>query len=165
MTDGRYPWDDLGGQSTRTPRAVEGRETTQRTREWREPTLIPEIPPRDGWVFKWVRVANRDKDDPSNLNKRRREGWEAVRIEEFPWLSDLLMTDVNVGNIETGGLLLCKMSEEMVAQRNRFYLSRARAQRTSAEESYMRDNQEIAMAKFRERKASTFTDRRDTTPV
>lgn len=160
MTDGRLPWDDLAGPSTRTPRAVEGRETSQRTREWREPTLIPEIPPRDGWVFKWVRVANRDKDDPSNLNKRRREGWEAVRLEEFPWLAELLMLDTNTGNIETGGLLLCKMSEEMVAQRNRYYLNRARAQRSSAEESYMRDNGEIAMRKHLERRQQVFTDRR-----
>ncbi len=159
MTDS-YPWDVLEEPSTRTPRAVEGRESSVRPREWREPTVIPEIPPRDGWSFKWVRVSSRMQEDKGNFSKRRREGWEPVRLEEMPWLIEVLGTDLTSGNVETGGLLLCRMPTEMVEQRNRHYREIARAQRTSAEESYMRDDREVAMAKVVEKNRSVFVDRR-----
>lgn len=143
MTETLDPWEDLAGPSTRTPRSLETREKTERVRQWKEPTLIPDPEPRDGWAFKWVRAASRGTDDKNNVEKRRREGWEAVRAEDHPEILAEWRSDQTHGLIEHGGLLLCKMPQEMVDQRRQFYDKKTRDGLNSAEEHYMRDDHEL----------------------
>ena len=62
--------------------------------------------------------------DPTNYSKKIREGWQPVDIEEVPELAHLVI-EPNPrfeGKLEVGGLLLCKMPERMVNQRNNHYL-------------------------------------------
>lgn len=144
------PWDDLEGPSTRTPRSLETRDRTERKRTWAPSSTLPDPEPQDGYVFKWVRISTRGIDDKGNYQKRLREGWETVRAEDHPEL----MTEVGVtqktGLVEVGGLVLCKMPQEMVEQRTRYYQNRTEEVLESAEESYLRDDHEH-MRKVRER--------------
>lgn len=137
------PWDALAGPATRTPRSLETREKSERSRQWVEPSLLPDPEPTDGWVFKWVRQSSRGNDDKLNVDKRFREGWEPARAEDHPEILAAWHMDQKTGLIESGGLLLCKMPQEMADQRNREYLRRARDQENSAEEHYMRDSHEL----------------------
>jgi len=84
--------------------------------------------------------------DPTNVSARFREGWEPVKAEDHP---ELMLAQTS-GNVEIGGLALCKMPSEMVDQRNSYYQQINRDQMESVEQSYMREN-DRRMPKFSER--------------
>jgi hypothetical protein len=81
-----------------------------------------------------------------------REGWEPVKAADHPEL--MLMGNEKTGNVEIGGLMLCKMPEENVSARNAYYESESRAQMDSVDNHYMRNN-DPRMPLFSERKSST----------
>lgn len=116
--------------------------------------MLPDPMPQDGYVFKWVRTATRNNEDKANYQKRIREGWEPVDAADHPEL----MMDLNVGQasgkVEVGGLILCKMPEEMAEQRKEYYQRRTAAEMDSAENSYLRDSDE-RMKKFMEKQRKT----------
>ena len=153
MSDTAFdPWG-FDEAPTRTPRSLETRQVSERARAWQPSSILPDPEPRDGWVFRWVRVEVRNQSDHGNYQKRLREGWEAVQAEEHPEL----MTDASFGDkkfsglVEVGGLVLCKMPEEMAEQRRQYYLGLTREKTDSAENSYLRDNDE-RMAKVAEKR-------------
>lgn len=138
------PWAALvTPDDARTARSLETRESSERPRQWVEPTLLPDPDPIPGWRFKWVRMASRGADDKNNVDKRLREGWEFVRAEDHPEILAKWHMPPRSGTIESGGLVLCKMPQEMVDQRNATYLSRTMANMDSAETNYMRDPGEV----------------------
>lgn len=137
------PWDALEGPSTRTPRSLETRDRDTRVRVWSEPQILPDPIPEDGWVFKWVRATySGNHDDKRNYQKRLREGWEPVRAEDHPEMMTEIGVEQKTGLVEVGGLILCKMPEEMRDQRQRYYQNRTNQILDAAEDSYMRDNDE-----------------------
>jgi hypothetical protein len=55
----------------------------------------------------------------------------------------MLQSDINSqfeGNIEVGGLLLCKAPEELMAQRTQHYQSVAENQMASVDNNYLRES-------------------------
>lgn len=149
MTETTNPWDALVEPATRTPRSLETREHAERKRTWTQPSVLPEIEPRDGWVHKWVRTDYSNIADKRTFSQRQREGWEPVDIADYPELQAYSASGTEHGHVEVGGLILCRMPDEMVGQRNQHYLSVARQQESSAEEHYMRDPGEV-VKKFNE---------------
>jgi len=141
--ENRDPWEGLEGPSTRKPRSLETRENTARKRVWQEPSILPDPDPQDGYKFRWVRVSNRGEADEANAQKRAREGWEKVRAEDHPELVANLGNDQVQGFVQVGSLILCKIPEEIVEQRNAYYRDRTNAIETAAEESYMRESSEV----------------------
>lgn len=148
------PWDELVEPVVRNPRSLDTREQSSRRRSWVEPTMLPDPLPQDGYVFKWVRTASRNVEDKTNYQKRIREGWEPVDAGDHPELMLELSVGQTSGKVEVGGLILCKMPEEMAAQRKDYYQSRTRAEMDSAENSYLRDSDE-RMRKFAESQRKT----------
>ena len=70
-----------------------------------------------------------------------REGWEPVKAEEHPELK--LQSDLDSqfkGNIEVGGLLLCKCSEEKMKQRTKHFQQIADNQMESVDNNFLREN-------------------------
>jgi hypothetical protein len=65
----------------------------------------------------------------------------------------MLAGDKN-GNVELGGLLLCKMPEELVDSRNSFYRKQNAAQMESVDNNFMRQS-DPRMPLFSEKKTST----------
>jgi len=57
------------------------------------------------------------------------------------------------GNVEIGGLLLCKAPEEMITARNDYYSGAAKQQMESVDNHFMRNN-DARMPLFSERKSS-----------
>lgn len=142
------PFAALSAPTVRTPRSQETRENTEPKRSWTQPSILPEIPFRDGWVAKWVRTDTRGAPDKTNVSKRLREGWEPIDLVDYPELWTFSGGEER-GNLEVGGLIACRMPAEMVQQRNDHYRGVAKQQETSAEEHYMRDPGEL-VKKFNE---------------
>ena len=125
----------------RTPRALETREQDARPMTWKPASTLPVPQEQEGYTFRWIRRAMMGQDDPTNVSKKRREGWEPVRSEDHPELA--LYLDQNArtsGLVEVGGLILCKMPTEMVNQRNAHYGKATQQQSDAVDNSFMREN-------------------------
>ena len=138
----------------RLAREVESRENKVRKASWAPPQILPDPTPQPGWVFRWIRTSLMGQADPTNTSAKLREGWEPVRAEDHPEL--MMHADPNSrfkGNVEVGGLLLCKAPEEMRDQRNVYYGRQAQSQMEAVDNSFMRTNDE-RMPLFSERKSA-----------
>ena len=136
----------------RLSRELETRQKTQvRPQMWRAPETLPSPDDRPGWKHRWVRVSVAGQADPSNISSKLREGYEPCKAEEYPELMLHASTEGRFkGNIEVGGLLLCRIPEEFMAQRAEHFESQNKAQMESVDNSYLRDN-DPRMQKFAER--------------
>lgn len=139
----------------RLARELETRESAQRQKTWTPPSTLPEPEAQPGWVFRWIRTSMMGTADPANTSAKMREGWEPVKAEDQPKL--MMQSDPNSrfkGNIEIGGLLLCKAPEEMMKQRDEYYQRQAESQIKSVDNNFLRLNDE-RMPLFSERRSST----------
>lgn len=121
----------------RKPRELESREYTSPRAEYVPPSSLPSPKPQDGWAFRWVGIAAMGHSNPSNASMRMREGWEPVRAEDVP---ELMLPANKNGNVEVGGLLLCKAPAEMVEARNAYYRKQASGQMESVNNQLMSQN-------------------------
>ena len=129
-------------KTIRSPRSVEKRENEVRKTTWSPAHVLPDPHPVDGVKFKWVRVSSMGQDDVQNYSKKIREGWQPVAIEEVPELAHLIIEENPKweGKLEVGGLLLCKMPDEMVSQRNNYYLQQSKDAQESVDNSLMKES-------------------------
>jgi hypothetical protein len=137
----------------RLARETEKRESTQRKMEWAPPETLPSPKPQPGWTFRWIRTSMMGQADPTNTSAKLREGWEPVKAEDHPEM--MLQADPNSrfkGNIEIGGLLLCKAPEELMKQRGDYYSRQAQAQIDSVDNSFMRTS-DTRMPLFNEKRS------------
>ena len=121
--------------------AVTREETEVRNKQWEPRSTLPEITHEAGWASRWVGVSLVNEADNLNVSSRMREGWEPVKHSEHPEVN--LPADPNSrfkDGIEVGGLLLCKMPQEMVDQRNEYFKEKARAQEQAVDNNLMRQN-------------------------
>jgi hypothetical protein len=134
---------------------MESRTTQERPKQWQQAELLPEPDKEPGYAYRWVRTATLNTADPRNLSGKLREGWEPVQVEEQPKFK--LLIDPNSrfsGNIEIGGLLLCKCPTELMEQRNEYFARQARSQEEAVNNNLMRQS-DPRMPIFNERKSST----------
>jgi len=139
----------------RLPREVDTRTVEERPKQWMQPELLPEPDKNPDYAYRWIRVSTLNVADPRNLSAKLREGWEPVPIEEQPKFR-LLVDPMSryAGNIEIGGLLLCKTPKDFVKQRNDFYARQTQAQTEAVDNSLMRQS-DPRMPLFKERKSAT----------
>ena len=126
----------------RKKRDAESREVEQRPSDsWMPASVLPTPDPQDGWVFRWIRTSTLGHSDNTNVSQKFREGWIPVKAEDHPELE--VMSDVGSrfdGNIEVGGLLLCKAPEAEMKQRQEYFEQMAENQMDSVDNSFMREN-------------------------
>lgn len=141
---------------TRSSRESENRENSVRKKAWAPPETLPSPTPQDGWTFRWNRASMLGQLDPTNMSAKLREGWEPCKAEDHPEL--MYQADPNSrykGNIEIGGLLLCKAPVEMVEQRDAYYRQQTQNQMESVDNSYMRERDGRSnMSLFNDKKSS-----------
>lgn len=116
----------------RTPRTVETRAST--ARQWKPVSVLPDVIPQEGYVYRWITTAILGESDPGNISKRYREGYEAVKADDHP---ELHMDADPKGNVVIGGLMLCRMPKEMALQREAYYDQQSRNQNDSVTAQYM----------------------------
>ncbi len=133
--------------NARTPRDLESRANSARV-VYTPPSALPDPKEHPDFVYRWVATHVVGQADPTNVSKRVREGWEAVKAEDHPELHHLAKT----GNIEIGGLLLCRMPREMAQARAEYYSDQAKRQMESVDNTFMQQN-DSRMAKFAARRS------------
>lgn len=134
----------------RKPRDLMSREMTSRD-AYVPPSTLPMPTPQPGIVFRWVATAVMGQPDPTNVSKRMRDGWEPVKATDHPEL--FLEGDTN-GNVEVGGLMLCRASAERMKARDAYFQRQADAQMASVDNNFMSQN-DPRMPLFKESKSST----------
>jgi hypothetical protein len=138
----------------RLARELDTRETTQRVKQWTQPQGLPTPQPEEGYSFRWVRTALLGQFDPTNTSAKFREGWEPVKVESQPQM--FAFADPNSrfkGNIEIGGLLLCKIPKEFMEQRAAFYKKASDDQVQAVDNSFMQQN-DARMPLFKDNRSS-----------
>jgi len=148
----------------RLARDLESRETTQRKQSWAPPSLIPDPAPSKDWKFRWVRTSITGQADHMNVSAKLREMWVPCRAEDHPEMqmySDPTSNSRFQGNIEVGGLLLCKAPRDMVDERNAYYAKQTQAQAEAVDNTLMRQS-DARMPIFKERRSDVSTGRRNT---
>lgn len=138
----------------RESRATDTREAVERPKRWMPPQLLPDPNPEPGYAFRWIRVSTLNKDDPTNISGKLREGWEPVKASEHPEIR-LFNTGQNrfPDSVEVGGLLLCKTPVELTEQRDAYYRNQAESQMNSVDNNFMRES-DARMPLFNERKTT-----------
>jgi hypothetical protein len=136
--------------NTRDTRDSQTREKTNRN-IYVPSSALPDPTPEPGYRFRYIATAILGQQNPTNVSKRFREGWEPVKAADHPEL--MVQGDAN-GNVEIGGLMLCKVSEEYLQSQKEYFDKQAKAQMDSVDNHYMRNN-DPRMPLFNERKSST----------
>ena len=134
----------------RTPRDLESRAKTARA-VYVPPTNLPDPTPEPGYLYRWVATHILGQAEHTNVSRKMREGWEPVKAEDHPEL--MLLGNEKTGNVEIGGLMLCKMSIEQARARDEYYAKQAADQMNSVDNHFMRNN-DPRMPLFSDRKSS-----------
>jgi len=125
----------------RTSREVQSRERTERKTEWRPGTALDAPEPPIGYVHRWIRESVMEFDDKTNVFKKRQEGWDLVRAEDYPdWIGPIVDEGRNAGVIGNGGLVLARMPIEMVEQRKNHYKGVTKNQMDAVDNDWMQEN-------------------------
>lgn len=155
-------FEDEVADEIRMPREAETRGAEMRTQVWQAPSHLPEPTPVPGIRFRWIRVSMLGESDNRNLSKRFREGWEPVRIVDDPKLAQEVSDEGSNfgerGALEIGGLLLCRIEEGLMQQRQRHFEQMSQAQMAAVDAALMRnsDARMPIIAPHRQTREATF---------
>ena len=141
--------------TNRASRDSQTREKEMRTADWKPPSTLeaPEAPV--GYKHRWIRESIMHQDDRSNVHKRRREGYELVRAEEYPdFDAPVIDEGKNAGVIGVGGLLLARIPEEIADQRNAHYQKVTQNQMEAVDRDWMRESN-AAMPKLKPQRSTS----------
>jgi hypothetical protein len=125
----------------RSTRELDTRQMMQRPEAWRPPETLPMPDDRPGWTHRYIRISTMGAADPSNISSKLREGYEPCKAEEYPELMMHASIDGRFkGGIEVGGLLLCRIPSEFMAQRAKYYENLNKSQVDSVDNNFLREN-------------------------
>ena len=110
----------------RTSRADEQRDSKEAPKVWKQPSSLDAPAAPQGYAHRWIRVSTAGFDDPGNVSKKLREGWEFVKAETI--LSEIGENDYPIihegrhaGLIGIGGLVLARIPEEILKSRAEYF--------------------------------------------
>jgi hypothetical protein len=132
----------------RTPRDLESREKTTRY-VYKPSSALPDPTPQAGVAFRYIATHVLGQSDPTNVSRKMRDGWEPVKAADHP---ELMIQGNASGNVEIGGLLLCKMPEGKLAAMAEYYDNANRQQAEAVDNNFLRQN-DPRMPLFAERKS------------
>lgn len=137
--------------TNQTPREITSREKTARY-VYVPSSALPDPTPEPGYKFRWVATHILGQIEPTNVSRKMRDGWEPVKAVDHPEL--MLVGNEKTGNVEIGGLMLCKMPAERADAIGEYYSNQAQAQMSSVDNHFMRNN-DPRMPLFVESKSTT----------
>ena len=114
-------------------------------------SALPDPTPEPGYVYRWVATHVLGQAEPTNVSRKMRDGWEPVKAEDHPEL--MIEGSAKTGNVEIGGLMLCKMIAEKARARDDYYDRQAQNQMESVDNHFMRNN-DPRMPLFADRKST-----------
>ena len=147
---------DTKKPQNRLDRALDSRATSYRPTSWQAPEALPMPDERPGWKHRYVRLSTLGAADPSNISSKLREGYEPCKAEEYPELMMHAAIEGRFkGGIEIGGLLLCRIPAEFMAQRAQHFEDKNKMQMDSVDNNFLRERDARSnMALFADKKSN-----------
>ena len=106
----------------KTSRASQTRAKTVKKTVWTPPSSLDAPPAPDGYHHRWIRAETMGFDDTKNMAGKLRSGYELVRADEYPETDYPTINDGKYqGVIGVGGLLLARISTELVQSRKEYF--------------------------------------------
>ena len=106
----------------KTSRASQTRAKTAKKTVWTPPSSLDAPPAPDGYHHRWIRSETMGFDDTKNMAGKLRSGYELVRADEYPETDYPTINDGKYqGVIGVGGLLLARISTELVQSRKAYF--------------------------------------------
>jgi hypothetical protein len=136
--------------NSRTPRDIDTREKSQTRAVYQPAATLPNPAPQEGYSFRWVATAVNGQEIPTNVSQKFRDGYEPVKAADHP---ELMLPGNADGNVEVGGLMLCKILTEKLEARDAYYKQQAQNQMDSVDNHFMRNN-DARMPLFSDRKTT-----------
>lgn len=136
---------------TRTPRDLETREKTMRP-AYVPPSALPDPTPQPGISFRWVATHVMGQEDVRNVSLRMQDGWVPAKAADHPEMG--LYAQSSSGNIEIGGLMLCKRPIERSIQAQEYFENLTQRQLESVDNHLMREN-DHRVRKFNDSRSSS----------
>ena len=103
-------------------RASQTRVKEVRKQVWTPPSSLDAPPAPDGFHHRWIRAESMGFDDTKNMAGKLRSGYELVRADEYP---DTDYPAIDTGKYKgvsgVGGLLLARISTELVQSRKEYF--------------------------------------------
>ena len=132
--------------TARGTRETDTREKTARRKPWAPPSRLDAPAPPPGYKHRWIRSEVAGQEDRINVAGKLREGYELVRGEEYPDFASPSVDDGrHAGVLGVGGLLLARVPEETVQERNAYYASRTHDQLQSVDNELLKSNAHSTM--------------------
>jgi len=112
----------MQNDKVKTSRASQTREKTTKKAVWTPPSSLDAPPAPDGYHHRWIRAESMGFDDTKNMTGKLRSGYELVRADEYPDTDyPAIDTGKYKGVIGVGGLLLARISLELVKSRKEYF--------------------------------------------
>ena len=130
----------------RKAREEDTREKTTQRKPWTPPSRLDAPPAPAGYKHRWIRAEAAGIEDRINISGKIREGYELVRSDEYPDFPIPTVEDGRyAGIISVGGMLLTRIPEETVEERNNYYQRRALDQTQAADNDLLKSNSHSTM--------------------
>ena len=114
-------------------------------------STLPDPTPEPGYTFRWIATHVLGQADPTNVSRKLRDGYEPVKAADHPEM--MVAGSEKTGNIEIGGLMLCKIPSDRAAAMSEYYNGQAQNQMDSVDNNFMRQN-DPRMPLFADRKST-----------
>jgi hypothetical protein len=106
-------------------------------------------PAPEGFQHYWIRAEINGHEDKQHVFGRLREGYELVRAEELPEEYRDTMPTIedgrHAGVVSVGGLILARIPNETLKERNAYYNRKAQDQMSAVDNEMMRENAHSSM--------------------
>ena len=112
----------MTNDTIKTSRASQTRAKTAQKTDWTPPSSLDAPPAPDGYHHRWIRAETMGFDDTKNMSGKLRSGYELVRADQYPDVDYPTINDGKYkGVIGVGGLLLARISTELVQSRKEYF--------------------------------------------
>ena len=124
----------------KTSRASQTRVKTAKKTVWTPPSSLDAPPAPDGFHHRWIRAETMGFDDTKNMAGKLRSGYELVRADEYPETDYPAINDGKYkGVIGVGGLLLARISIELVKSREEYFNKLTKAKDEAIENDLLKE--------------------------
>ena len=124
----------------KTSRARQTRVKTAKKTVWTPPSSLDAPPAPDGYHHRWIRAETMGFDDTKNMAGKLRSGYELVRADEYPETDYPAINDGKYkGVIGVGGLLLARISIELVKSREEYFNNLTKAKDEAIENDLLKE--------------------------
>jgi len=133
----------------RAARSSETREKETRRKPWSPPSRLDAPPAPEGYKHRWLRAEVNGNLDNQNIYSKLREGYELVRLEDLPeeyrGMLPTMDDGKHAGVVAVGGLLLARIPDETVDERNAYFRKKSQDQLHAVDNEMMRENAHSSM--------------------